>query len=643
MDKNQIIGIVLIFLLLIGYGMYTAPSEEQKLAMEQKQDSIKKVLKELHIKDSIENVQDSIAKVQAKLSQKQNETVVVDSAKLINIENEYGAFAQAYEKSLSLKEEFVTIENDKVKIKFTTKGGYPYSAELKEFQTYDSLPLMLFDNNENLFNLSFPGKNIRISSTDLYFENINSDTLVDATKSKQTVALRVNAGAGKYIEYLYTLEPESYLLKYDVKFYGLEKELAPNSSYIDVLWKSKSRRQEKGAKWENQYTTIFYKPYSGEVDNLGETSDNNEESIDVKVKWIAYKDHFFSTILLAEKSFSEAKVSYEKDELQEKYLKNFESNLYLDFDKSNDKKYEFSYYFGPNDYDILSDITVNEKEKLNLEKMIPLGWGIFRWINIFIIIPFFGFLGSIFGTNMGLIILVMTVIIKLVLFPFTYKSFKSSAKMRVLKPQIDEINKKIPKEKSMERQQATMALYRKVGVNPMGGCLPMLIQMPILFAMFRFFPASIDLRQKSFLWATDLSSYDSIFNFPDGFSIPMYGDHISLFTLLMAAAMLISQLLNKNQMSGGNAQMPGMKMMLYMMPVMMLLWFNNYSSGLSYYYFLSNLITIAQTLVIRKMIDEEALLKNLNAQKKKPKKQSKWQTRIADMQKAQEKQKKKRR
>ena len=636
MDKNQIIGIILIFALLIGYGMYTAPSEEQKLAMKLKNDSIQNVLIKQRLKDSLKNIQDSIVKIkETKLVE--NKSNITDSAQLANLANSYGSFANA----TIGKEEFVTLENNKIRIKFTTKGAYPYYAELKEFKTHDSLPLLLFENNENKFDLSFSAKNIRINTSDLYFENINGNQIVDASTSKQSVTLRVNAGDGKYIEYLYTLEPESYMLKYDIRFYGLEKELASNASYIDILWKAKSRIQEKGADWENQNTTIYFKGVNTEVDYLSETADDDVEEIGTKIKWIAYKDHFFSSILIAHNSFSEAKLQHKKDERQTKYLKEFQSNLYLDFDKSNDQKYEFSYYFGPNSYEILSEITVKENENLNLKEMIPLGWGV-RWVNMFLIIPLFNFLGGIFGGNMGIVILVMTVIIKFVLFPFTYKSFKSSAKMRVLKPQIDEINKKIPKEKSMERQQATMALYKKVGVNPMGGCLPMLVQMPILFAMFRFFPASIELRQKSFLWATDLSSYDSIFDFPGGFSIPMYGDHISLFTLLMAAAMLISQLLNKNQMSGGNASMPGMKMMLYMMPVMMLLWFNNYSSGLSYYYFLSNLITIAQTLIIRRMIDEDALLKNLNANKKKPKKQSKWQSRLAEMQKTQAQQKKKR-
>jgi len=638
MDKNQIIGIVLIFALLIGYGMYTAPSKEEKAETQRIQDSVNRARAEQLKIDSLKRIQDSIENVKIKEAENKVDTLVVDSAKNINLEEDYGVFSN----SVNGEEEFITLENQNIKIKFTTKGAYPYYAQLKKFQTYDTLPLILFEKNENKFDLSFSGKNIRINTSDLYFENMNGDTLYDASSSPQSVSLRINAGEGKYIEYLYTLEPESYMLKFDVRFFGLEKELASNSSYIDILWKAKSRRQEHGAKWENQNTTIYYKQFNDDVTYLTGMSDDDEEVLDTKVKWIAYKDHFFSTILIAHDNFSEAKIKYKKDELQEKYLKDFESNIYLEFDKSNDQKYEFSYYMGPNDYDILRKISVKENDDLNLKRMIPLGWSVFRWVNQFIIIPLFNFLGSIFGTNMGLIILIMTLIIKLALFPLTFKSFKSSAKMRVLKPQIDEINKKIPKEKTMERQQATMALYRKVGVNPMGGCLPMLLQMPILIAMFRFFPASIELRQKSFLWATDLSSYDSIWNFPGGFEIPMYGNHISLFTLLMAAAMLISQLLNKNQMSGGNTQMPGMKFMLYLMPVMMLLWFNNYSAGLSYYYFLSNVITIIQTLVIRRMIDEKALLSQLNAQKKKPKKQSKWQARLSEMQKKQELQKKKR-
>ena len=323
-----------------------------------------------------------------------------------------------------------------------------------------------------------------------------------------------------------------------------------------------------------------------------------------------------------------ANVEHENFEEFSKYLKKFNVNISLPFDGGTDEKVEFAFYYGPNQYSVLKEIQINKDEDLNLTRMIPLGWGIFGWINRFAIIPLFNFLGGFF-TSYGLIILLMTVLIKLVLFPLTYKSYASSAKMRVLKPQIDAINEKISKDKSMERQQATMALYRKAGVNPMGGCLPMLLQFPILIAMYRFFPASIELRQQPFLWATDLSSYDSIFDLP--FTIPMYGDHISLFTLLMAVSMIFSTKLNSSQMQGANAQMPGMKMMMYMMPVMMLLWFNNYSSGLSYYYFLSNLITVGQTIIIRRFVDDKAVLLKLNENKKKPKKKSKFQTRLEDM------------
>jgi YidC/Oxa1 family membrane protein insertase len=295
----------------------------------------------------------------------------------------------------------------------------------------------------------------------------------------------------------------------------------------------------------------------------------------------------------------------------------------------------FAYYYGPNHYKTLKNIKFESGEDLNLKKLVPLGWGIFGWVNRFAIIPMFNFLGS-FLSDYGLIILLMTLIIKTVLFPLTYKSFLSSAKMRVLKPQVEEITAKIPKEKTMERQQETMKLYRRVGVNPMGGCVPLLLQFPILIAMYLLFPASIELRQKSFLWASDLSTYDSILDL--GFNIPMYGNHISLFALLMAVAMLISTVMNGSQMTGANQQMPGMKLMMYLMPVMMVLWFNNYSAGLSYYYFLSNVITIGQTLLIRRMVDENKLLEQLNAKKTKPEKKSRFRERMEHIQKEQQRQ-----
>ncbi len=638
MDKNQVTGIILIVALLIGYGIYTQPSKEEIAKRQREQDSLRKVMVEQRIKDSLARAQDLTNKANITENEMISDTTAIDSSVNKNLKSTFGIFAESAEG----KEEFVTLENQKVKIKFTTKGAYPYFAELKEFKTWDGKPLIVFDNNENIFELKFYSNNRDISTSDLYFVNTKGDSVYDASEKKQTVTLRLRAGSDKYIDFIYTLEPETYLMKYDIQFHNLGDELGVNSSYLDIYWKSVIRKQEKGAKWESQKSTIYYRLFEDEVKYLTETSDEESESVDTRVDWIAYKDHFFSTVLIADEYFSSAEMKYTADKMLEKYIKHVESTLSLPYEQNENTNYSFTYYFGPNDYDILKKIEGKDGKDLNLKRMIPLGWSVFRWVNQFIIIPLFNGLGHLFGNNMGLIILVMTLLIKLVLFPLTYKSYISSAKMRVLKPQIDEINKKIPKEKAMERQQATMALYKKVGVNPMGGCLPMLLQMPFLIAMFLFFPASIELRQKSFLWASDLSTYDSIWDFPNGFSIPFYGDHVSLFTLLMAAAMLVSQLLNKNQMSGGNTQMPGMKLMLYMMPVMMLFWFNNYSAGLSYYYFLSNVVTIIQTLLIRRMINEDELLAKLNANKKKPKKKSSWQQRIEEMQKIQQQQAKKR-
>ena len=637
MDKNQVTGIILIVALLIGYGIYTQPSKEEIAKRQREQDSLRKVMVEQRIKDSLARAQDLTNKANITENEIISDTTVTDSSTNKNLKSTFGIFAESAEG----KEQFVTLENQKIKIKLTTKGAYPYFAELKEFKTWDGKPLIVFDNNENIFELKFYSNNRDISTSGLYFVNVNGDSLYDASEKKQTVTLRLNAGYDKYIDFIYTLEPETYLMKYDIQFHNLGDELGVNSSYLDIYWKSVIRRQEKGKKWEDQNSTIYYRYYEDEVKYLTETSDEESETADTRIEWIAYKDHFFSTVLIADDYFSSAEMKYTKDKTFDKYIKHLESFISIPYENSN-PHYGFTYYMGPNDFDILKKIKGKDGKDLNLKRMIPLGWSIFRWVNQFIIIPLFNGLGYLFGNNMGLIILIMTLLIKLALFPLTYKSYISSAKMRVLKPQIDEINKKIPKEKAMERQQATMALYKKVGVNPMGGCLPMLLQMPFLIAMFRFFPASIELRQKSFLWASDLSTYDSIWDFPNGFSIPFYGDHVSLFTLLMAAAMLVSQLLNKNQMSGGNTQMPGMKLMLYMMPVMMLFWFNNYSAGLSYYYFLSNVVTIIQTLLIRRMINEDELLAKLNANKKKPKKKSSWQQRIEEMQKIQQQQAKKR-
>ncbi|KAB2868755.1 MAG: membrane protein insertase YidC, partial [Bacteroidales bacterium] len=375
-------------------------------------------------------------------------------------------------------------------------------------------------------------------------------------------------------------------------------------------------------------TTIAYHFLNEDFEELSAGGQEATEEITTKLKWIDYKQQFFSSIIVAKEHFSNADLK--STELKDgKHIRSFSSRISVPFKNDNNETIGFNFYFGPNHYKTL------KKYEMNFEKVIPLGMNIIRWINKYFVINVFDFLSKYIGSY-GLIILLLTILIKIILFPLTYKSYLSSAKMRVLKPQVDEINQKYPKkEDALKKQQAVMGLYKKVGVNPMGGCIPILIQFPILIAMFRFFPASFELRQESFLWADDLSAYDSILTLP--FEIPWYGDHVSLFTLLMAAALFLTSKMNADQMGDTNAQMPGMKfMMTYMMPLMMLFWFNGYSSGLSYYYFLSNVFTIGQTYMIRQFVDDQAILAKLHENAKKPVKKSKWQDKLEQMAKRQQ-------
>ncbi len=636
MDKNQITGIVLIALILIGYSYFTKPTEEQ----------IEKARQEKLRQDSLIRVQEKQEKIQAAKFETQkndslnSETIIlsdttkVDSTEIKHIKESFGSFGEA----AIGKQEFFILENKNIKLKISTKGGRPYSVEMKKYKKYDSTELVLFDGDSTIFGMNFFAENRKISTNDLFFVAQSDEKIIDASQSEKKAVFRLYAGENRYIEYTYTLKPESYLVDFDIHFVGMDKVIAKNAGFIDFNWYVNIPSLEKGWTWENRYTELYWKYFQDEVDYLSASSELDEKNITTRIRWIAYKQQFFSSILIAKQPILSAKLKSEMFSENHKYLKKFNSDMSIEYNGGNDEKLSFALYYGPNKYNILKNINVVKNEKLALTEILPLGWKIFRWINTFAIIPLFDFLGR-FISNYGIIILLMTIIIKMVLFPFTYKSYVSSAKMRVLKPQIDEINKKIPKDKAMERQQATMALYRKAGVNPMGGCLPMLFQMPILLAMFYFFPSSIELRQQSFLWAHDLSSYDSILSLP--FTIPFYGNHVSLFTLLMAVSMIFSTKMNSSQMQGSSEQMPGMKMMMYMMPVMMLLWFNQYSAGLSYYYFLSNIITIGQTMIIRKYVDDDKVLLKLNENKKKPKKKSKFQARLDEMAKQQREQAKK--
>jgi len=569
------------------------------------------------VKDSLEQVEIDLAlkRQQKEIENKQylssSDTAgkFVDSAFVVS---EYGMF-----QSGAIGEKTLTVlKNDKISLKLSNLGAKVYSAELLGYKTFDSLPLVLFSGDSTVFGfgISQIGKN----TDQLFFEQVQNGSQFDASESEQTVSYKLSVDENNNIEYVYTLKPGEYQVKLNVRINGLQS--IARDRFLSFEWEMYSPKQEKGRQWESDNTTIHYKYFEDEDNSLNARSDEESEEMTGRVKWIAYKQQFFSVACIADSYFSKgSRLSYRSLPTSEKHLKYFSSIIDVPLDA---KEIGFSFYFGPNHYPTL------KAQGNSLERLIPLGWGIFGWVNKFVVIPLFNWLSS-FLTNYGLIILLLTIIIKLILFPLTFKSYLSTARMRVLKPEVDEISAKYDKkDQMMKRQQETMALYKKAGVNPMGGCLPMLVQMPILFAMFRFFPASIELRQKAFLWATDLSTYDSILNLP--FEIPFYGDHVSLFTLLMALSMIATTKLNGSQMTQAPGQ-PNMQVVMWMMPAMMLFWFNSYSSGLSYYYFIANMITLGQTYLIRYFIDDEAILAKIKANKKKPAKQSKFQERLEKM------------
>ena len=618
MNRDQIIGLLLIGAILVGYSYYMKPSDEEVEAAKIKRDSIELVRAEQQ-KTMMLQAEQQKNEANNTLPQIENDTPSNISAEVIESKllKRFGEFAN----SATGDSDYIYIENDLVRLKIATKGGRVYSAELKEYQTHDSLPLILFDGDSTVFGIDFfTHENLAISTNNMFFVPQTSDKQINAESGVKSLSMRLMAGEDRYIEYVYTLEPGNYMVDFDINLVGMDEVLSPTHNYLDLNWEYYVPGQEKGRDFESTYSGVYYKYFEDEVDNLSETSDEDDEDVRTKLKWIAYKQQFFASALIADDYMLNASMKTVKQGENSKYLKFYSSSIGLPHTIKKNEQIGFKFYFGPNSF------TTLKAYNLDLEELVPLGWGIFGWINQYAVIPIFNFLGS-FISNYGIIILLLTIIIKLVLFPLTYKSYMSTAKMKVLKPQVEELTKKIPKDKSMERQQKSMELYKKAGVNPMGGCLPMALQMPILFAMFRFFPASIELRQKSFLWADDLSAYDSVLDLP--WDIPFYGDHVSLFTLLMTISTIIYTRMNQSNM--GDTQMAGMKTMMYMFPVMMLFWFNSYASGLSYYYFIANVITFSQMYFIKRFVNEEEILKKLEANKKKPTKKSGFQDRLEKM------------
>jgi len=507
------------------------------------------------------------------------------------------------------------LENEKIKISISSLGGKINSVILKEFTTHDSLPLDLFVADSSKFNLQFFSNEI-VNTSELNFiaiEELNS------------IKMRLMIDSLNYFEYIYSLTEDDYLIDFDINIIGMENIISKNVNYMNLQWEMSAPQTEKSKSNQEMYTGVQYQYNSNnEVDYLSFNS-SDEDKINSKLNWVAFKQQFFSAILIAKDGFQKPTILSSKKYEKSEHIKKMSASFELPFNHKSEEQLNFQFYFGPNHYKTLKSYGKS------FEELIPLGWGIFGWVNQYVVINIFDFLNKYF-TNYGIIILLLTIIIKLVLSPFTYKAYLSQAKMKVLKPEIDKLNDKFKGKKDpMKVQQETMNLYRKAGVNPMGGCLPMLFQFPILIAMFRFFPASIELRQKSFLWADDLSSYDSIMSLP--FEIPFYGDHVSLFTLLMTISTLMYTRMNTSMATG---QMAQMKWMMYLMPIMFLGFFNNYAAGLSYYYFLANMITFSQQFLMKKMIDENAILAQIEKNKKNPKKKSSFQKKLEELQKRQE-------
>ncbi|MBF7090262.1 membrane protein insertase YidC [Flavobacterium sp. ALJ2] len=618
-DLNSVIGFILIFGILI-WIMYQNKPSEATIAAE-------KAKKEL------------VAKQEAQAKEATAKTAVLpvattpgDTLQLAKLQKTLGGFA--YSATLpSAKDAYTTIENDVVKLKIANKGGYIVEAILKKYEKFKKgsgeLVELIKNNNANLNIQLVTNDNRTLNTKDLFFEPTLTKNGED-----QVLSMRLKAGPNEFLEYKYVLKPNDYMIGFDLRSQGLNKVLN-TSKPLDLEWDLKTYRNEKSVSYENRYAEIYYEYNDGKTSYVGQ-GENKEETPE-KVSFVAFKQHFFSTILLTKTPFEKSRLhshNLVKDEkVDTTFTKDFKANVPLAF-SNGEIDYKMSWYFGPSDYKTLKSYDAN------LERIIPLGWGIFGWINKFIFIPLFGFLSSYI--SYGIAIIVFTILIKIAMSPITYKSFLSQAKMKVLRPEITELGEKFKKD-PMKKQQETMKLYNKAGVNPMAGCIPALIQLPFMYASFQFFPSAFELRQKSFLWADDLSSFDAIAKLP--FHIPLYGDHISLFPILAAIAIFFYMKMTSGDQQMAAPQQEGMpdmakmmKIMIYVSPLMMLIFFNSYGAGLSLYNFISNLITIGIMFVIKNyIVDSDKIHAQIQENKlKEPKKQGKFQRRLQEVMEQQE-------
>ena len=640
--RNTVIGIAAIFAILIGYTFLTKPSKEELEKQRKYNDSIVNVQKARRISDSIAATlaakdsvkKDSLNKVQTKPTDTASEIAGPVKDKGLK----YGQFSA----SASGTQKHIILESDLLKIKVATLGGGISSVELRKFKTFDGQPLVLFNTDSSNYSITFFSDNRDINSSGLYFEPVwlnskfsDKDSVAVSGTDSVVLTMRLYPNLNdsmpdksRYLEFVYSLRGDNYMMNFGIATRNMQKAIAENNTYLAFDWKVDLTQQEQYKKNELINTSVYFKPAQDKVDYLSETKDDSKEKLP-NLKWISFKQQFFGATLIAGDKFTRANIETREitDTTRPRALKNLSASITLDFNAATDNQYPMSFYFGPLKYNVLT------RYDLDLERQIPLGWSFFllQWINRFAVIPVFDLLSNT-GMNYGIIILILTILLKLILLPIAYKTYMSSAKMRVLKPEVEEIGKKFPKkEDALKKQQATMALYKKAGVNPMSGCIPLLLQMPILIAMYRFFPASIELRQQSFLWAHDLSTYDSIYSWSA--QIPLlstfYGNHISLFTLLMTITTIIYTRIN-NQMMGATTQ-PGMKFVMYAMPVMFLGFFNNFAAGLSYYYFLANIITFLQMFLFQKFINHDKIHARIQENKKKPVKVSGFQKRLEAM------------
>ena len=609
LDINSIIGFILIFGILIFWFYQNQPTPEEIEAEKAKQEQVEAA---------------SEAAIPQKEQPIQTDTKVdlQDSTAVAQYKNSVGSFGFT-EASAGT----TILENDVLYLEVSNKGGQIIEAKMKEFVTYDSVPVYLVKDGNAAFGLTFSTSDNRTLNTkDLFFE-----PSLSKNGDNEVLSMKAKVGPNKFLEYRYEMKPDEYLVDFTVRSQGLNG-IINGSQPVNLEWQLKGIRHNKSVQYENRYTRLTYRYEDDKISKLSEGSD--DEEIEEDVEWLSYRQHFFSSILVTKTPFENATLTsknlVEEEDKSERFTKEFGTVTPLNL-AGGELSYTMHWYYGPTDIKVLS-----EYDDMALADSIPFGWGIFGWINRYVFTPFYTFLSSFLPY--GLAIVVMTILVRLAMSPVTYKSYLSQAKMKVLKPEITELGEKY-KDNAMKKQQETMKLYNKAGVSPMSGCIPALLQLPIFYALFMFFPTSFALRQKSFLWAEDLSSYDTIAQLP--FNIPFYGDHVSLFPILASVAIFFYMMMTTGQNMQTQPGMPNMKFIMYLSPLIMLIFFNNYASGLSLYYFVSNLITIFIMLAIKKFIlDEEKIHAQIQEQKKKPKKENKFQRKMREMMEQAEEQKK---